>query len=143
MKIKYLINAYLERYDRDKYVKPYFINLPHSKGIEKCYFEEHWLPGAKLVDSKAFGIMLHFFYALSEPNEKLIKLEVVFSNEIVKDHKGWIELERKHERGAYEVHDLNNYDGEPSFLDKKYMMTIDISKYYYIPNPEYIYIKKV
>ena len=76
MKRKYLINVYLERYDRDKYVKPYFINLPHSKEIEKCYFEEHWLPGAKLVDSKTLGIMLHFFYALSEPNEKFIKLEV-------------------------------------------------------------------
>lgn len=87
--------------------------------------------------------MLHFFYALSEPNEKFIKLEVIFSNERKKNHKGWIELERKHEKGIYEVHDLENYDGEPSFIDKKCMVEIDISEYYYIPNPEYIYLKKV
>lgn len=141
MKQNYLIKVYLERYDKDKYVKPFFINLPFSKEIEKCYFEEHWMPGVKLVDSKCFGVMFDFFYALSEPNEKFITLEIVLSDEKIEYHKGWVELERIHEGGSYEVHGLDNYQGE-SHIDY-YGPAINITRFYSTPNPKYIYLKKI
>ena len=69
----YTIGVYLERYDEDGYVKPYFFNLPYSQEIKENSFMGFEI-SKPLINSKCFGIMFDLFYALSKPNEKIMKL---------------------------------------------------------------------
>lgn len=136
----YTIGVYLERYDEDDYVKPYFFNLPYSQEIKESSFI---IPGISkpLIDSKFFGIMFDFFYALSKPNEKIMKLNIILTNK-KEEHKDWIELHKKYKNyGEYEVHNLDNYKGER--FNDGYSLGIDLKSLYHIPNPEYIYLKCV
>lgn len=142
MRIECNVEAYLERYDSDGYVKPYFFNIPYSKEIEKSCFDWHPHTKEKVIDSKGLGTMIEFFYALSKPNEKYIKLNLILTDEKEK-HEDWIELEKKRkDYGVYEVHGLDNYDGEACFDDKN-TLYLNLEEFYHISNPKYIYLKKI
>lgn len=92
-----------------------------------------------LIDSKCFGIMFYFFYALSKPNEKKMKQNIILANK-KEEHKDWIEPHKKYkDYGEYEVHNLDNYEGER--FNGGYSLGIDLKRLYHIPNPEYIYLK--
>lgn len=142
MRKEYTIEVYLDRRKGNNYVKPYFFNLPPSDIVEKDSFEEYWLPNVKFLDSKCLGTMFNFFHVLSEPEEKFIKLSLIFTDKKEK-HDGWIELEKKHKNyGIYEVHGLDNYKGESSCKEAS-TLGINLEGYYDISNPEYIYLKKI
>lgn len=136
----YTIGVYLERYDEDGYVKPYFFNLPYSQEIKENSFMG-FETSKPLIDSKCFGIMFDFFYALSKSNEKIMKLNIILTDK-KEEHKGWIELHKKYKDYAeYEVHNLDNYEGER--FNGGYGLGIDLNHLYHIPNPEYIYLRCV
>lgn len=136
----YTIGVYLERYDKDGYVKPYFFNLPYSQEIKESSFIGNKIPKF-LIDSKCFGIMFDFFYALSKPNEKIMKLNIILTDK-KEEHKDWIELHKKYKDYCeYEVHNLDNYEGER--FNDGYNLGIDLKYLYHISNPEYIYLRCV
>lgn len=140
MSTMYTIEVYLERYDKDGYVKPYFFNLPYSQEIKENSFMKFGI-SKPLIDSKCFGIMFDFFYALSKPNEKIIKLNIILTNK-KEEYKDWIELHKKYKDCVeYEVHNLDNYEGER--FNGGYSLGIDLNHLYHIPNPEYIYLKHI
>jgi hypothetical protein len=140
MSTMYTIGVYLERYDEDGYVKPYFFNLPYSQEIKENSFIGFGI-SKPLIDSKYFGIMFNFFYALSKPNEKIMKLNIILTNK-KEEHKDWIELHKKYKDCVeYEVHNLDNYKGE-RFIDDC-GLGIDLKRFYHISNPEYIYLKHI
>lgn len=139
MRAEYTIGVKLERYDRDNYVKPFFYHLPFSSEIEKSLFPYR---GEEVIDSKSFGIMFTFFYALSEPGETDIQLKVIVSD-TKEDYEGWIELHKRFEHYCeYEVRGLSNYSGE-RHGGNGHGPGINIQNYYPINNPEYIYLKKI
>lgn len=137
--MEYIIGTKLERYDRDGYVKPFFYDLPYSSRVEENCFG---YDGKSVIDSKCFGIMFSFFYALSEPGETDIQLKIIVSDKKEK-YKDYIELKQMHENYcSYEVHNLDNYKGERN-ISNSIGPVIDITHYYNIPNPKYIYLKKL
>lgn len=140
MRTECIIGVKLERYDRDRYVKPFFYNLPYSSRIVEWSFDYQGI-SELVLDSKCFGIMFDLFYAISKTNETNLKLKVIITNE-EEEHEDWIKLERVYENYAiYKVHNLNNYNGESH--GSKEGPAIDLSKLYNISNPRYIYLKKI
>ena len=138
--MRYTIGAKLERYDREGYVKPFFYNLPYSPEVDGSSFYKHGI-SERVIDSKCFGIMFDFFYALSKQDETDIQLDVITSDKKEK-HDGYIELEKLYDDYCdYEVHGLNNYKGEHNL--EYHGPAIDLRHLYNIPNPKYIYLKKL
>lgn len=140
MRTECTIGVKLERYDRDRFVKPFFYNLPYSPVIEDYSFSYHEMSNL-VIDSKCFGVMFQLFYEIADAKETDIQLKVILTD-VKEKHEGWIELHKKNLIGCeYEVHNLENYKGERNL--ENHGPAIDLKKLYNISNPEYIYLKKV
>lgn len=140
MRTECTIGVKLERYDRDRLVKPFFYNLPYSPVIEDYSFPYHGMSNP-VIDSKCFGVMFQFFYEIADAKETDIQLNVILTD-VKEEHEGWIELHKKDLIGCeYEVYNLDNYKGERNL--ENHGPAIDLKKLYNISNPEYIYLKKV
>lgn len=140
MRTECTIGVKLERYDRDRFVKPFFYNLPYSPVIEDYSFSYHEMSNL-VIDSKCFGVMFQLFYEIADAKETDIQLNVILTD-VKEEHEGWIELHKKDLIGCeYEVYNLDNYKGERNL--ENHGPAIDLKKLYNISNPEYIYLKKV
>lgn len=140
MRTECTIGVKLERHDRDRFVKPFFYNLPYSPVIEDCSFPYHGMSNP-VIDSKCFGCIFHLFYEIADAKETDMQLSVILTD-VKEEHEGWIELHKKDLIGCeYEVHNLENYKGERNLGSQG--PAIDLKKLYNISNPKYIYLRKV
>lgn len=104
--------------------KPFFFHLPYSQRLIGNY-----------IDFKELGSVYYLCNAIAGLKEDPILLHCITS-----DHKenleGYIEMEEKSQ--GYDVHNLPNYNGEEG--TKPFLV---LQSVYGIPNPKYIYLKKI
>lgn len=104
--------------------KPYFFHLPHSPEIKENY-----------SCFKMLGGIYELCNAIAAGDEDPILLKCIVTDE-KEEHENWIEMEEVND--GYNVHNLPGYmgeNGEKPFLELEYI--------YSIPNPKYIYLKKI
>ena len=88
------------------------------------------------IDSKCFGIIFNLCNALAKGDEDPVLLNVIATDK-KEIHEGWIEI-----HNGREINGLSNYQGETAH-GGGYIPYINLSMFSTLPNPEYIYLKKI